>query len=221
MGALAQSDQMAGGRLAEASWSKPAQGRRPRGTGRSKASWNILAEELVVFPASEAEGNRPAPKQRSEVPCPRPDEASRGHGTSVRRLGPRPSDEAVSALGHSVARPSTARAGNRRPQARSRRITSRPRGWQRLLPGTATVAVVVALWAGAGALSSLHHQAMAVPPAAVKVHGGYLYVVRRGDTLWSIASQMQPGGDPRPLVAELQRQLHGGELVPGDELKLP
>jgi len=62
---------------------------------------------------------------------------------------------------------------------------------------------------------------LTVPASAVKVHGGYLYVARPGDTLWSIASELQPGGDPRPLVASFERQLHGAELVPGDELKLP
>jgi broad specificity phosphatase PhoE len=55
----------------------------------------------------------------------------------------------------------------------------------------------------------------------VKVRGGYLYIARPGDTLWSIASELQPGGDPRPLVAEFEQQLHGAELVAGDELKLP
>ncbi len=57
--------------------------------------------------------------------------------------------------------------------------------------------------------------------AAVKVSGGYLYVARPGDTLWSIASGLEPGGDPRPIVAELEQQLHGGELVAGDRLILP
>jgi len=55
----------------------------------------------------------------------------------------------------------------------------------------------------------------------VKVPGGYRYVARPGDTLWSIASKLEPGGDPRPLVAELEQQLHGAELIPGDPLKLP
>jgi hypothetical protein len=55
----------------------------------------------------------------------------------------------------------------------------------------------------------------------VKVSGGYLYIARPGDTLWSIASALEPGGDPRPLVAQLEQQLHGGELVAGDRLILP
>jgi hypothetical protein len=92
---------------------------------------------------------------------------------------------------------------------------------RRLLPGAATLAILASAWLGAGALAGLHRPTLPVPAAAVKVSGGYLYVVRPGDTLWSIASKLEPGGDPRPLVAELEQQLHTSQLVPGDELKLP
>jgi hypothetical protein len=67
----------------------------------------------------------------------------------------------------------------------------------------------------------LHRPELSVPASAIKVHGGYVYVARPGDTLWSIASGLEPGGDPRILVANFEQQLHGSELVPGDELKLP
>jgi len=77
------------------------------------------------------------------------------------------------------------------------------------------------MWFGAGALSSLHSTALTIPAGAVRIHGGYLYVARPGDTLWSIASKLLPGGDPRPLVANLEQQLHGAELIPGDQLRLP
>ena len=65
--------------------------------------------------------------------------------------------------------------------------------------------------------------AQASGPASA--HGGpgaaERVVVQPGDTLWSIASGLQPGGDPRPLVAELEQQLHGAKLVAGDRLTLP
>jgi hypothetical protein len=92
---------------------------------------------------------------------------------------------------------------------------------RRLLPGAATLAVLASIWLGAGALSGLQRPALTVPAAAVKVTGGYLYIARPGDTLWSIASALEPGGDPRPLVAQLEQQLRGGELVAGDRLILP
>jgi LysM repeat protein len=44
--------------------------------------------------------------------------------------------------------------------------------------------------------------------------------VRPGDTLWSIASRVAPGADPRAEVASLQRVNHlaGTGLVPGQVL---
>lgn len=92
---------------------------------------------------------------------------------------------------------------------------------RRLLPGAATLAVLLSVWFGAGALSSLNRLGLSVPTAAVKVPGGYLYTARPGDTLWSIASKLEPNGDPRPLVYSLEQQLHGAQLVAGDKLKLP
>lgn len=48
------------------------------------------------------------------------------------------------------------------------------------------------------------------------------YVVRSGDTLWSIASA-EYGGDPREGVWRLQRRngLRGATIVPGQRLLLP
>ena len=45
------------------------------------------------------------------------------------------------------------------------------------------------------------------------------YVVQPGDTLWSIARQVAPGRDPRPVVDALveANDLHGG-LQAGQEL---
>jgi hypothetical protein len=92
---------------------------------------------------------------------------------------------------------------------------------RRLLPGAATLAVLVGMWAGFGALSAAHQQRFAVLPGSVRTPSGYLYVVKPGDTLWSIASRLEPGGDPRLLVAQLQSELHGATLDPGARLVLP
>jgi nucleoid-associated protein YgaU len=53
---------------------------------------------------------------------------------------------------------------------------------------------------------------------APRVH----YVVQPGDTLWSIARQVAPGRDPRPVVDALveANDLHGGLQV-GQELTVP
>jgi hypothetical protein len=47
------------------------------------------------------------------------------------------------------------------------------------------------------------------------------YTVQPGDTLWSIAEQVDPAGDPRPLVARLASQLGSDTVVPGEHLVLP
>jgi len=47
------------------------------------------------------------------------------------------------------------------------------------------------------------------------------YVVRAGDTLWTIAERVDPTGDPRPLVSQLAAQLGTYSVVPGEQLTLP
>jgi LysM repeat protein len=53
------------------------------------------------------------------------------------------------------------------------------------------------------------------PPAA--------YVVRAGDTLWSIAVRTSPGQDPRLVVDAIARAngITPGTLTPGQQLRLP
>lgn len=51
--------------------------------------------------------------------------------------------------------------------------------------------------------------------------GPVTYVVRHGDSLWSVARDLQPSGDVRPLVDALA-EANGGPVVrPGDVLALP
>lgn len=100
-------------------------------------------------------------------------------------------------------------------------VAAEPRGLRRLLPGVATLAALAGIWAGAGLLATVHRPPLGVLPGSVKTPAGYVYVVRPGDTLWSIASRLQPGGDPRVLVAKLERQVSAGTLEPGSRLMLP
>ena len=75
--------------------------------------------------------------------------------------------------------------------------------------------LVGAAWAGP-AVRAL------TPDRPVRVSRG-AYVVHRGDTLWSIARRVSPGGDPRPLVDALAAAngLDGAGLVPGQSLVVP
>lgn len=107
-----------------------------------------------------------------------------------------------------------------RPRTRS--AATEQRGLRRFLPGAATLVVLAATWLGVGALSSAGHEVQVrVLPGSVLVGGHADYVARPGDTLWSIATRVEPGADPRPLVDELQAQLHDKVLQPGDTLVLP
>jgi LysM domain len=49
------------------------------------------------------------------------------------------------------------------------------------------------------------------------------YVVRGGDTLWSIGEHLAgPGSDPRPVIDELVSLNHlRGFIEPGERLRLP
>ena len=107
------------------------------------------------------------------------------------------------------------RAGLARTDAPARRIA------RRLLPGAATVGVLVGAWLGLGSLVGLQAPKTVPIPGSTRVGSAYVYVARPGDTLWGIASAVEPGSDPRPLVAELEQQLGGAQLVPGDRLRLP
>lgn len=81
---------------------------------------------------------------------------------------------------------------------------------------TAGLALVLALQ---GLLASLGGGAGAGPdrpPAPVAV-----YVVQPGDTFWGIARQLDPGGDPRPLVARMVAAHGSPALVAGERLALP
>jgi hypothetical protein len=80
---------------------------------------------------------------------------------------------------------------------------------------------LVGLWFGTGALSGPAPGRLIPPAGASAVHGGFRYIVRPGDTVWSIASGMEPGRDPRPLVDRIDSELRGGTLRVGTVLYLP
>jgi hypothetical protein len=51
--------------------------------------------------------------------------------------------------------------------------------------------------------------------------GARFYVVEPGDTLWSIARQLDPNGDERPLVDVLDREVGGATVYPGERIEIP
>lgn len=92
---------------------------------------------------------------------------------------------------------------------------------RRIVLGAAVAAILVALalpWGGAGR-PTLATPGPVLAGATVSPHA--LYVVQPGDTLWSIAERLDPQGDPRPIVSELEAQVGSDTVVPGERLRLP
>ena len=93
---------------------------------------------------------------------------------------------------------------------------TRTRVRHRRLAAVLTIAVVAAAWAPATAgVLGAGQNAERVARSS--------YVVREGDTLWSIAERVAPGADPRPVVDALVtvNGVDAGSLVPGQLLVIP
>jgi hypothetical protein len=75
------------------------------------------------------------------------------------------------------------------------------------------VAVSALSRAGGGPLSVTGGGAT---PASSRV-----WVVRPGDTLWAIATTLQPGADVRPLVDRLSAEVGGATIYPGERVPVP
>ena len=57
--------------------------------------------------------------------------------------------------------------------------------------------------------------------ASESLSSGSSVIVKPGDTLWSIARQLQPAGDIRPLVDRIAKMNNGHSLIAGQALLLP
>ncbi len=85
----------------------------------------------------------------------------------------------------------------------------------------ATVALCLAAAVGVPSWAALRPVAGLPAGGAAPPSRGRVYVARPGDTLWGIATRLDPGGDPRPLVDQMEAELHGGQLQAGQRLILP
>jgi nucleoid-associated protein YgaU len=99
---------------------------------------------------------------------------------------------------------------------RRRRATRRLRR-RRLTVGTFVAATAVAL---ALPVSTLGGRPSAAS-ATGELRPGATYVVQSGDTLWDMATRLDPTGDPRVLVAQLEEETGSDAVVPGEHLRLP
>lgn len=81
------------------------------------------------------------------------------------------------------------------------------------------VAVPMVSASTVGLLSDTQVSTGAVPLPAGPI-ATHHYVVQPGDTLWTIARQLQPDGDIRPLVDRLAQRHGGSALQAGERLDL-
>jgi hypothetical protein len=99
------------------------------------------------------------------------------------------------------------------------RAQDRSRATRRAVVATAFLAGVLALIAVVSALAG-HGPRPTVSDDRAPV-ASVAFVVAPGNSLWSIARQIQPHGDVRPLVDALAAEHGGRPLVPGDVLAWP
>lgn len=82
------------------------------------------------------------------------------------------------------------------------------------------VVIVVAAFAAGLLAGPLEH---GDDPDGMQAVAAHRYVVRPGDSLWSIASRIQRGSDPRELMDAIESANHvdPGALHPGQTLLVP
>src|SRR5215475_3634678 len=139
----------------------------------------------------------------------------------------RPGIARASAVRSGVARPGVARRGVARaetPQPRPVRTRVRLTRRGRMVVAaliTAGVLLVAALAWLAGTASAVA-AGSGSPPSAV-YHSLRSVVVQPGESLWTIAVQADPAGDPRSVMQEIIdiNALHGTSVQPGQRLWLP
>jgi hypothetical protein len=110
-----------------------------------------------------------------------------------------------------------ARGGVRRP---SPAVLRR----RRILAAAVLAVLVAAAWFGLqAALGRIGGSPLATAgaPGGLEPAAGQLWIVRPGDTLWSIAVALDPQGDVRPLVDRLAAEVGGTVLYPGESIPIP
>ena len=96
---------------------------------------------------------------------------------------------------------------SRRPSIQVRR--------RRAAVGAFVLAVVVLLGLPPGVFGA-HHATVSPGPRITTS----TYTVVPGDSMWSIAERVDPGGDPRVLVAQLEARTGSSTVYPGEVLSI-
>ena len=120
-------------------------------------------------------------------------------------------------IGRAPARPRLALVGEPRAAVqcspRTTRATYRRR---RIVAVVLALGIVVAVGKAGVALGGAPLVTPERPPASSTLTS---FVVRPGDSLWTIAQRIAPGADPRPIVDALTRDRGSAPLRPGETIE--
>jgi hypothetical protein len=151
------------------------------------------------------------------------------HRGATQRISLQRSATHVTATGRALERPRSdreAEAGLEAPLAPvvafpTTRAARRRFARRRLAVTVAATAFFAAVWFGSGLLVDSGSSHLDVLSGSVRTAQGYRYVVQPGDTVWSIASRLQPTGDVEPLVDRLDASFGGSVLHVGQTVLVP
>src|SRR6516165_8862400 len=163
-----------------------------------------------------AEGSQAVP-QAADSPVVRPGTARPG---AARAQGTRLTPGHATRPGAALAGAATVETAQARPVRTRVRLTRRGRIAVATLI-TAGVVLVAALAWLAGTTRA--EAAGSGSPASAVYHSLRSVVVQPGESLWTIATQADPAGDPRTVMQEIVdiNALHGTSVQPGQRLWLP
>jgi len=113
------------------------------------------------------------------------------------------------------------RVVERRASERRARAAQLRRRRLHLLGALMSVGLAAAVWFGTSAMASQSQGRLQILPGSVKTAHGYLYRVQPGDTVWSIATRLDPTGDPRPLTGQIESEIGGTDLQAGTQVLVP
>lgn len=135
----------------------------------------------------------------------------------TRNQAARPSEARACVARNGVARPETALA---RPVRTRARLTRRGRVVVAALITACVVLVAALAWLAGTARAEA---AGSGSPASAVYHSLRSVVVQPGESLWTIATQADPAGDPRAVMQEIIdiNALHSTSVQPGERLWLP
>jgi hypothetical protein len=181
----------------------------PASGERRVAAPPVAFRPVIVEPIS-------APRPEEPVWTPEPEEV----------WAPDPEQEVAYAPSSPALRPKIShelerRVVARRASERRARAAELRRRRLRLLGVLVSVALAAGLWFATSAVASQSQGRLQALPGSVKTAHGFLYRVQPGDTVWSIATRLDPTGDPRPLADQIETEIGGTNLQVGTQVLLP